>query len=287
MNPPQRIRVLIVDDEKPARERVRRLLSRDTRVEIAGCPAGGAEALAQIEAARVMAQPVQLMFLDVQMPEVDGFAVVSRLIQHAGEHAAEPAGAAAQPAIVFVTAHDEYALRAFDAHAIDYLLKPFSDERFQAALDRAIHHIRAGHAHTVMSQMQALLGGTPGANPAGAAASERRRAVDRIVVKGAGRVRLLPVDQIAWIEAEGMYVTIHTRAGATHLHRALLGALESSLDARRFVRIHRSSIVNIDVVSELRQDAHGDYIALLRDGTEVRVGRRFLSRLRTRLGQPF
>jgi two-component system LytT family response regulator len=111
--------------------------------------------------------------------------------------------------------------------------------------------------------------------------------VDRIVVKGAGRVRLLPVDQIAWIEAEGMYVTIHTRDAATHLHRALLGSLESSLDARRFVRIHRSSIVNIDVVSELRQDAHGDYIAVLRDGTEVRVGRRFLARLRTRLGQPF
>ena len=279
MNTPQRIHVLIVDDEKPARERVRRLLSRDPRVEIAGCSAGGAEALAQIEAANAVARPVQLMFLDVQMPEVDGFAVVSRLIEHAGQ--------STQPAIVFVTAHDEYALRAFDAHAIDYLLKPFSDERFQAALDRAIHHIRAGHAHTVMSKMQALLGGTPGADPMSMPASERRRAVDRIVVKGAGRVRLLPVDQIAWIEAEGMYVTIHTRAGATHLHRALLGALESSLDARRFVRIHRSSIVNIDVVSELRQDAHGDYIALLRDGTEVRVGRRFLSRLRTRLGQPF
>ena len=283
MNTPQRIHVLIVDDEKPARERVRRLLSRDPRVEIAGCPAGGAEALAQIEAASAVAQPVQLMFLDVQMPEVDGFAVVSHLIKHAGDHA----GAAAPPAVVFVTAHDEYALRAFDAHAIDYLLKPFSDERFQAALDRAIHHIRAGHAHTVMSKMQALLGGTPGADPAGVSASGRRRAVDRIVVKGAGRVRLLPVDQIAWIEAAGMYVTIHTRDAATHLHRALLGSLESSLDARRFVRIHRSSIVNIDVVHELRQDAHGDYIALLRDGTEVRVGRRFLSRLRARLGQPF
>jgi two-component system LytT family response regulator len=138
-----------------------------------------------------------------------------------------------------------------------------------------------------MSKMQALLGSTTGMDPAAAPATTRRRAVDRIVVKGAGRVRLLPVDQIAWIEAEGMYVTIHTRDAATHLHRALLGSLESSLDARRFVRIHRSSIVNIDVVSELRQDAHGDYIAVLRDGTEVRVGRRFLARLRTRLGQPF
>jgi two-component system, LytTR family, response regulator len=279
VKPSQRIHVLIVDDEKPARERVRRLLVRDPRVEIAGCCAGGAEALARIEAASAAAQPVQLMFLDVQMPEVGGFDVVSHLIEHVGP--------TTQPAVVFVTAHDEYALRAFDAHAIDYLLKPFSDERFQAALDRAIHHIRAGHAHTVMSKMQALLGGMASPDSAGASPGARRRAVDRIVVKGAGRVRLLPVDQIAWIEAEGMYVTIHTRDAATHLHRALLGSLESSLDARRFVRIHRSSIVNIDVVSELRQDAHGDYIAVLRDGTEVRVGRRFLTRLRTRLGQPF
>jgi two-component system LytT family response regulator len=277
MNAVPRIQALIVDDEKPARERVRRILSRDPRVDIAGCCSGGEEALAQIEAASAGGHPVQLMFLDVQMPEVGGFEVVSRLIEHGGS--------TVQPAIVFVTAHDEYALRAFDAHAIDYLLKPFSDERFQAALDRAIHHIRAGHAHAVMSKMQALLGAT-GLDPA-APATARRRTVDRIVVKGAGRVRLLPVDQIAWIEAEGMYVTIHTRDAATHLHRALLGALESSLDARRFVRIHRSSIVNIDVVSELRQDAHGDYIAVLRDGTEVRVGRRFLARLRTRLGQPF
>jgi len=274
----QRIRVLIVDDEKPARERVRRLLSRDPRVEIAGCCAAGAEALAQIEAANATALPVQLMFLDVQMPEVDGFEVVARLVD---------VGSAAQPVIIFVTAHDEYALRAFDAHAVDYLLKPFSDERFQAALDKAIHHIRAGHAHTVLSKMQALLGGTPGPDPSGEPPTGRRRAVDRIVVKGAGRVRLLPVDQIAWIEAEGLYVTIHTRDGATHLHRALLGSLEPSLDARRFVRIHRSSIVNIDVVSELRQGAHGDYIAVLRDGTEVRVGRRFLTRLRAMLGQPF
>jgi two-component system, LytTR family, response regulator len=279
VKPLQRIQVLIVDDEKPARERVRRLLVRDPRVEIAGCCAGGAEALARIEAASAADQPVQLMFLDVQMPEVGGFDVVSHLIEHVGP--------TMQPAVVFVTAHDEYALRAFDAHAIDYLLKPFSDERFQAALDRAIHHIRAGHAHTVMSKMQALLGGTASPDSAEASPGARRRAVDRIVVKGAGRVRLLPVDQIAWIEAEGMYVTIHTRDAATHLHRVLLGSLESSLDARRFVRIHRSSIVNIDVVSELRQDAHGDYIAVLRDGTEVRVGRRFLTRLRTRLGQPF
>jgi two-component system LytT family response regulator len=109
--------------------------------------------------------------------------------------------------------------------------------------------------------------------------------VDKIVLKGAHRVRLLPVEQISWIEAEGMYVRIHTREDGAHLHRALIGSLEASLDPRQFVRIHRSAMVNIDLVTELRQDAHGDYVAVLRGGTEVRVGRRFRERLQARLGQ--
>ena len=120
---------------------------------------------------------------------------------------------------------------------------------------------------------------------AGAGAGPATPALDRIVVRGSDRVRLLPVEQISWIEADGMYVKLHTRDGASHLHRALLGSLDGSLDARRFVRIHRSAIVNIDVVAELRQDAHGDYVAVLRDQTEIRVGRRFRARLQARLGQ--
>ena len=272
------IRALIVDDEKPGRERLRRLLTRDNRVELAACAGGGAEALDAIRAGARAGNPVQLMFLDVQMPELDGFGVLSALV-----HAVP---AVAMPEVIFVTAHDEYALRAFDAHAIDYLLKPFSDERFQAALDRALRHVRAGHADALMSQMQALLDGS-GLRQAGTAPSSTapRRALDRIVVRGSGRVRLLPVDQISWIEADGMYVKLHTRDGAAHLHRALLGSLDGALDARRFIRIHRSAIVNIDVIAELRQDDHGDYVAVLRDQTEIRVGRRFRVRLQTRLGQ--
>jgi two-component system, LytTR family, response regulator len=185
-----------------------------------------------------------------------------------------------------VTAYDEYALRAFEAHAIDYLLKPFSDERFHAALDRAIRHARAGFAHSLMSQMQALLGSAGEAVPSDAStAAKPQKPLDRIVVKGPHRVRLLPVEQISWIEADGMYVKLHTRDGNVHLHRGLLGSLDSSLDERRFVRIHRSAIVNLDLIDELRQDAHGDYIVLLRDKTEIRVGRRFRARLQTRLGQ--
>ena len=275
------IRALVVDDEKPGRERVRRLLARDARVELAGCSASGAEAIEHVRQSVRAGTPIHLMFLDVQMPEIDGFAVASALATEL-----EPGAA---PAVIFVTAHDEYALRAFESHAIDYLLKPFSDERFQAALDRVIRHIKAGHAHALMSQMQALMGGAaglaPGDDAPAAAAGSRRTVLDRIVVKGEHRVRLLPVEQISWIEADGMYVKLHTRDGQVHLHRGLLGSLDASLDARRFVRIHRSAIVNIDLVDGLRQDAHGDYVVLLRDRTEIRVGRRFRARLQARLGQ--
>jgi two-component system LytT family response regulator len=269
-------RALIVDDERPARERLRRLLTRDGRVEIAGCAAGGTEAVDVLRAAARAGTPVQLMFLDVQMPEVDGFGVVSMLLR---DRPPVP-----MPAVVFVTAYDEYALRAFDAHAIAYLLKPFSDEKFQATLDHALRHVRAGHAEAVMSQLQALLDRS-GAMPMATPLNSSRRPIDRLVVRGADRVRLLPVEQIAWIEADGMYVKLHTRDGTTHQHRAMLGSLDDTLDPRRFVRIHRSAIVNIDVVAELRQDVHADYVAVLRDRTEIRVGRRFRARLQTRLGQ--
>lgn len=227
-------------------------------------------------------QPVHVLPLDVQMPEFDGFAVVAALVRQSQSENV--------PAVVFVTAHDEYTLRAFDAHAIDYLLKPFSDERFQAALDRAIRHVRGGHADALMSRMQALLGSVVPRHPfddRDSAGSHQRSTLDRIVLKGPNRIRLLPVEQMSWIEADGVYVKLHTRDGGVHLHRALLGTLDSALDERRFVRIHRSAIVNIDLVDELRQDAHGDYIALLRDRTEVRVGRRFRARLQERLGQAF
>ena len=270
------IRALIVDDEKPARERLRRLLTRDGRTELAGSCVGGAEAVDTIRAAAQAAAPIHLMFLDVQMPELDGFGVLTALVNDA----APPP----MPEIVFVTAHDEYALRAFDAQAIAYLLKPYSDEKFQATLDHALRHVRGRQADAVVSQMQALLEGA-GRRTAGVAPGVPHRPVDRIVVRGAERVRLLPVEQISWIEAEGMYVKLHTRDGASHLHRALLGSLDDTLDSRRFVRIHRSAIVNIDVVVELRHDAHGEYIAVLRDQTEVRVGRRFRARLQARLGQ--
>jgi two-component system, LytTR family, response regulator len=272
------VRVVIVDDEKPARERLRRLLARDDRVVVTGCCASGTEALSVIREATARREPVQVLLLDVQMPALDGFGVLADLLDGEGVE---------MPAVVFVTAHDEFALKAFESHAVDYLLKPFSDERFHAALDHAIRQVRTRGAAALLAEMQALIGRTQGstAAPADAAASRGRRPLDKIVLKSAHRVRLLPVEQISWIEAEGMYVNIHTREGASHSHRGLIGSLEEALDRRRFVRIHRSAIVNIDLVSELRQDAHGDYVAVLRDSTEVRVGRRFRARLQARLGQ--
>jgi len=138
---------VIVDDEKPARERLRSLLKRDVRVDLVSCSKGGAEALSAIEDAACAGRPVQVLFLDVQMPELDGFGVIARLAQQRDYEDL--------PVVVFVTAYDEYALRAFEAHATDYLLKPFSDERFEATLDRAIRHVRAGLARTLVSQMGA------------------------------------------------------------------------------------------------------------------------------------
>lgn len=274
------IRALVVDDEKPSRDLLQHLLTRDTRVEFVRCCASGAEVLELTRSPQDEGR-IDVMFLDVQMPEIDGFAVISSLVKES------PSGTL--PSIVFVTAYDEYALRAFDAHAIDYLLKPYSDERFQAALDRVINHVRAGRAHALISQMQALLRTvTPRTVPLDGVVTSPsiRPTLDKILVKGPNRVRLLPVEQITWIEADGMYVKLHTRDGCVHLHRGLLGTFDRTLDERRFVRIHRSAIVNIDLVHELRQDAHGDYIAVLRDQTKVRVGRRFRTRLQARLGQP-
>jgi len=263
------IRVVVADDEKPARERLRRMLERDSRVEIVACCASGAETLRVLHDAEKSLHPVHILLLDVQMPEMNGFEVVAGLMN-------DGAAVTGRPLIVFVTAYDEYALRAFESHAIDYLLKPFSDERFEAAMDRAIRFARAGDAETLMTKMRAIFNSTPPA--------PTRHALDRIVVKGSQRIRILPVDQIVWIEAEGVYVNLHTRDGGVHLHRELLGTLDQALDPRAFVRIHRSAIVNIDAVHELRHDEHGNLVAILRGGAEVRVGRHFRARLQARLG---
>jgi len=241
----RRIRALVVDDEPLARRRLRRLLERDPEIEtVSDCGDGHAAVAAIAEHAP------DLVFLDVQMPEVDGFAVLERL----------PAGRT--PLVVFVTAYDQYALRAFEVSAVDYLLKPFDRRRFEKALQRAKARLAAEAGEGLGQRTLALL--------------EELRArsshLDRLVVKAGGRAFFLKTDEIDWIEAEGKYVRLHV-GRESHLLREPIGTLEAQLDPRRFLRIHRSTIVNIDRIRELQPWFHNEYRVLLRDGTELMLSR--------------
>ena len=264
MNSMPTIRAILVDDEKPARRRLIELLEQEPDVEVVAVCTEGAEAIEAIGA-----QGPDLVFLDIQMPEVDGFGVL------------EAIGVDHMPVTIFVTAYQQYALQAFDAYAIDYLLKPFSDERFEVALRRARRYIHSGEAHTlVLQRLQALLDDVR---------SDRAVAgqsyLDRLVLKTRGRVSFLKVEEIVWVEAAGVYVKLHTCA-AVHLHRVLLGHLEAQLDPRQFVRIHRSAMVNIEHIEELLPDSHGEYTVVLRQGTSLKLSRTYRPRLQARLGQP-
>lgn len=260
------LRVLVVDDEKPARARLIALLERQPWVELAAACDGAEAALDVLSKAADFGAPVDILFLDVQMPEVDGFAMLDSLY-------AMPLRP--MPVVVFATAYDAYALRAFDAHAVDYLLKPYSDERFEAALFRAARLARSEEAGSVADRIEALLH---------ALAPPRRDCLDRLAVKERGRVQLIHVSDIRWIAATGVYVTIHT-ARAHYLHREVLSHLEAQLDPRRFVRIHRSHIVNFEFVRELKQDAHGDYEVILEDAPPLKVSRMYRPRIEERIQQ--
>ncbi len=262
---PARIRTLIVDDEPAARRGVRLLLAPDPAIEIVGEAANGAEAAALIGRLRP-----DLAFLDVQMPDSDGFAALAGL---------DPVLA---PAVVFVTAYDEHALRAFEVNAVDYLLKPYDDARFAAALQRAkaeVRHRAHDRAGSRLTQIMALL--QRGADPAAAATGP---AGDRILVKSSGEIFFLKADEIDWIEAEGDYMKFHVGPRA-HLMRETMARLESKLDARRFVRIHRSTIVNIDRVRKLSPSFGGEYAVILADGTKLRLSRGYQERIATLLKQ--
>lgn len=246
--------VLIVDDEAVARRRIRRLLASEPDVVISGECADGASALEAIASARP-----DIVFLDVQMPELDGFGVVQRI------------GPAARPAIVFVTAFDRYALRAFDVHAIDYLLKPFTPERFRTALARAREALsRRGPDRGISALVDEL--------------RARPRYLSRAAVRASGRIVLVDLVSVDWIEAADNYVKLH--AGRTeYLLRETLAKLERQLDPERFARIHRSAIVQIDRVAELRPATHGDLDVTLRDGTRLTLSRTWRDRLERALGR--
>ena len=262
------MRVVVADDEPLARRRVLRLLrDHDDEVEVVGVCETGAQAVDAIRETRP-----DLVFLDVQMPELDGFEVLERL-----------RGGGELPSVVFVTAHDRYALRAFEVHALDYLLKPFDAERFNQALERGRSQVErraAGGPNRVAALLEQLAlerGGEPAAAPA-----PRKRWLDWVMVKARGRVEFLRIADVDWIEAEGNYVKLHAGKKGW-LIREKIGALEERLDPDAFLRVHRSSIVQLDRVAELHPMVAGDGILVLRDGTQVKLSRGYRKRLLERV----
>lgn len=257
-----RYRAVIIDDEPAARRGVRLLLARDPEIEIVGEAGTGDEA-----AALMARERPEVAFLDVQMPGGDGFEALAKI---------DPAQA---PAVVFVTAYDEHALRAFEINAVDYLLKPFDDLRFGAALQRAKAAARRRRDETMDSRLSKLMNYLEH-DPARAAATERAEAKghDRILVKSSGEIFFLKAEEIDWIEAEGDYMKFHV-AGRGHLMRETMARLEARLDGRRFIRIHRSTIVNIDRVKKLSPSFAGEYAVVLTDGTKLRLSRGYHDRV--------
>ncbi len=253
----ERIRVLVVDDEAPARQRLIDLLKKDAQV---ACILEAANGKAAVEI--IGREALDLVFLDVQMPELDGLQVI------------ETVGAEAMPLTIFVTAYDEHAIHAFESNALDYLLKPFSDERWEAALRRA----KARHHELSLREFGRGVLRMLAARP------QAGRYLDRLVVKGSGTTRFIRVADIDWIEGAGVYVNLHL-AGKELLYRSALNDLAGQLDPLRFIRIHRSTIVNIDSIVELQPISHGEFELVLKDGHRSRVSRTYRTQLEKRLGQ--
>jgi len=251
------IRVLVVDDELPARQRLVDLLRQDEEVDSILEASTGLIAVDLIQSRRP-----DLVFLDVQMPELDGLGVL------------EAVGAENMPLTIFVTAYDQHAIRAFEANALDYLLKPFSDERHEAAMARAKARL---DEQSVLEFGQRML-------QLASEAIRPERLLDRLVVKSGGVTRFVRVEEIDWIEAAGVYANLHV-AGKEYLYRAALSALAERLDPERFIRVHRSAIVNFESIVRLEPISHGEYEFVLKDGSRSRVSRNYRAHLEKRLGQ--
>ncbi len=243
------MRTLIVDDEPIARAGLRAMLAADPEIEVVGECGNG---LSAVEAIGEL-QP-DLVLLDVQMPDLDGFGVLRAL------------PAERRPAIIFVTAFDRYAIQAFDLNAVDYLLKPFGDARALEAVARAKERIRGGRALEQAKVEAVLRSATP---------------VQRVAVRERGRTTLVSLSDVRWLEAEGDYVRLHA-SGGPHLIRVALAELSAQVDQQMFVRVSRSAIVNLGALREVRPAGHGDQVAVLADGTEVKVSRRYARELKRR-----
>jgi two-component system LytT family response regulator len=269
----KKIRTLIVDDEALARAGIETMLSADPEVEVIGQCADGQSALMAIRG-----QKPDLVFLDVQMPKRDGFEVLAEL------------KAPERPRVIFVTAYDQYALRAFDYYAVDYLLKPFQDARFLSALARAKHEIRQAATDELGQRVDQLLAGLasltsrrePAAPPARAAADR----AEPLVVKAGGDLHFLKKPEIVWLESQGDFVKVHT-TGAARLVRDTLQDLLLKWNAPDFIRIHRSHVVNVAHVRQVTPSLYGDHTVLLSDGSKLRLSRSYKAQLKALIaGRP-
>lgn len=244
------IRTILADDEVLARQKLRQLLREESEVEVVGEGATAAETIALIRATKP-----ELLFLDVRMPDMDAFELIGRLTSSTDPFI---------PRIVFTTAYDRYALRAFDIHAVDYLLKPFTPERFRSALKQALQQLRGSKQS----------GGWSGAKQAGSGYTSR------IVFKSRGRIIFLPVDDIYTIGAEENYVRLCTKT-ESHLIRETMASLEQKLDPATFLRVHRSTMVNLQYVKEMRSESAGEYSVVLHNGQKVPMSRSYRSRIKS------
>jgi two-component system LytT family response regulator len=249
------IRTLIIDDEPLARQGLRAILQKDPEIEVVDEAGDGLEALEKIRSVHP-----DLVFLDIQMPELNGFEVLDSL------------AADEIPLVVFVTAYDQYALNAFQVHALDYLLKPFEDERLMEAVTRAKAQLRQKNGGQATKKIQDMLDSTR---------VERSR-VGRIMVRSGGRITFVRVDDVDWIEAQGDYICLHTQ-GKKHLIREKISDMEAQLSSDNFLRIHRSTMVNVTRIREMQPLFHGEYAVVLQDGTRLTMSRSFRDRVFERL----
>jgi two-component system LytT family response regulator len=253
----RRIRALVIDDERLARNFILEMLREDEEVEIIGECLNGREAIDAIQT-----HAPDLIFLDVQMPEVGGFAVLEALAKEK------------MPFVIFVTAYDQYAVRAFEVNALDFLLKPFDRKRFKVAWQKAKARIQRERNELLDQRILSLLKGLK-AEPV---------YLERLVLKTNGRIFFLDTDEVDWIEAEGNYVSIHS-GEKSYLLRDTISGLELQLDPKKFLRIHRSAIVRIEKIQELQPLFHGDYRVTMRNGTQLTLSRNYRDKLQEALGK--
>ncbi len=255
----KKIKALIVDDEPLARKYIRRLLGGNRDVDVIGECGNGKDAVVFIRE-----NNPDLVFLDVQMPEMDGFTML------------ESIGVEQLPQIIFVTAYEQYAIRAFEIHALDYLLKPFDQPRFEKAINHVMEAFSNRHRkEDSRQQVSALL----------ETVKQKAEFLDRLIIKANGRIVFLKTEEIDWIEADDKYVHLHL-GKKSHLIRQTLGGMEAQLDPKKFIRIHRSAIVNIGRIKELQPMFTGEHIVVLEDGRELTLSRSYKGKLFERLGNP-